>query len=198
MNFENAQRRRVHSGDHVAVSPCERWLPRVLGNRWSSRSGHGDRTPVAMESLAVPADHRLWLNDDESVFHRGQNRERATQKTRSSRERCGLGVDEYDRNPTLENVSRTTRTTSENAHLLHSRQPPGASRSDSARRARPVCRPTGLESTPSARDFPGSADASGLVLRIDCRVCHVRISGDDAPPGADWIGRWSGRRRCSR
>src|SRR4030095_14804945 len=43
-------------------------LPRVLGNRWSSRSRHGDRTPVATESLAVPADHGLWLDDDESVL----------------------------------------------------------------------------------------------------------------------------------
>jgi hypothetical protein len=39
----------------------------VFRDRRSPGSGHGDRTPVAAKSLAVPADHRLWLNDEEGA-----------------------------------------------------------------------------------------------------------------------------------
>ena len=42
-------------------------LFRLFGDRRSPRSRNGDRSPVATESLAVPPDHGLRLNDEENL-----------------------------------------------------------------------------------------------------------------------------------
>jgi len=72
-------------------------LLRVVRDRRSPGSRRGDRTPVAAESLAVPADHRFWSYDEEHAsLSRPQSRqgdpERAIQG-REMRPRVSIGID---------------------------------------------------------------------------------------------------------